>query len=135
MKKRTHIQVILGLTKTVKFVKIYCPLVSMCSVLLVYYSLIFFETEHQPSYSSRSRSQSVDFFNPSESTTKIKRSYSARSLDLLSIDDDLDLCGREETEASESLSCSCYPVSLDTCYDIISDTDAFQVCVCFKTGR
>ena len=107
----------------------------MCSVLLVYYSLIFFETEHQPSYSGRSRSQSVDFFNPSESTTKIKRSYSARSLDLLSIDDDLDLCGREETEASESLSCSCYPVSLDTCYDIISDTDAFQVCVCFKTGK
>ncbi|CAH3181969.1 unnamed protein product [Porites lobata] len=84
------------------------------------------QTEHQPSYSSRSRSQSVDFFNPSESTTKIKRSYSSRSLDLLSIDDDLDLCGREETEASESLSCICYPVSLDTCYDIISDTDAFQ---------
>lgn len=95
----------------------------------------FFETEHQPSYSSRSRSQSVDFFNPSESTTKIKRSYSSRSLDLLSIDDDLDLCGREETEASESLSCICYPVSLDTSYDIISDTDAFQVCVCFKTGK
>jgi len=44
----------------------------------------------------------------------------------LSIDDDLELCGQEETEASKNESCCCYPVSLDTCYDIISDTDAFQ---------
>ena len=46
--KKTHIQVILGLTKTVKFVGIYCPLVNMCSVLLAYYSLIFFRLNTSP---------------------------------------------------------------------------------------
>ena len=40
--EKKNIQVILGLTKTVKFVEIYCPLVNMCSVLLFHYSLIFF---------------------------------------------------------------------------------------------
>lgn len=46
----------------------------------------------------------------------------------MSIDDDLDFCGREETETNSNATCCCYPVCLDTCYDIISDTDAFQVC-------
>lgn len=47
-KKNPHIQVILGLTKTAKFVEIYCPLVNMCSVLLVYYSLIFLRLNTSP---------------------------------------------------------------------------------------
>ena len=47
-KKTPHIQVILGLTKTAKFVEIYCPLVNMCSVLLVYYSLIFLRLNTSP---------------------------------------------------------------------------------------
>lgn len=82
--------------------------------------------EHQSLLYSRTRSCSVDFFNPSESTSKVRRSFSSRSLDLLSIDDDLDFCGPEETDESANATCCCYPVSLDTCYDIISDTDAFQ---------
>ena len=76
---------------------------------------------------NRLRSYSADLFNPSEATAKLKRSFSSRSLDLLSIDDDLELCGQEETGAIENEACCCYPISLDTCYDIISDTDAFQV--------
>lgn len=84
------------------------------------------KTEHQSCPYSRVRSDSFDFFNPSESTSKIKRSLSARSLDLLSIDDDLDFSGREETDTTSNAPCCCYPVCLDTCYDIISDTDAFQ---------
>ena len=81
------------------------------------------QTNHQPPL-TRARSTS-DLFNPSEVTAKLKRSCSARSLDLLSIDDDLDFSDHEEPGASET--CSCYPVSLDTCYDIICDTDTFQV--------
>ena len=46
----------------------------------------------------------------------------------MSIDDDLDFSGREETDTTSNAPCCCYPVCLDTCYDIISDTDAFQVC-------
>ena len=46
--EKKNIQVILGLTKTVKFVEIYCPLVNMCSVLLVYYSLIFLRLNTSP---------------------------------------------------------------------------------------
>lgn len=84
------------------------------------------KTEHQASSHSCLRSSSFDVFNPSESTSKIKRSFSARSLDLLSIDDDLDFCGREESDVIGNENCCCYPVSLDSCYDIISDTDAFQ---------
>ncbi|XP_015757943.1 PREDICTED: WD repeat-containing protein 11-like, partial [Acropora digitifera] len=84
------------------------------------------KTEHQSCPYSRVRSDSFDFFNPSESTSKIKRSLSARSLDLLSIDDDLDFSGREETDTTSNAPCCCYPICLDTCYDIISDTDAFQ---------
>lgn len=76
---------------------------------------------------NRARSYSADLFNPSEATAKLRRSFSSRSLDLLSIDDDLELCGQGENGASENESCCCYPVSLDTCYGIISDTDAFQV--------
>lgn len=83
---------------------------------------------------NRARSYSADLFNPSEATAKLRRSFSSRSLDLLSIDDDLELCGQEETEASKNESCCCYPVSLDTCYDIISDTDAFQVKIYLKVG-
>ena len=88
--------------------------------------LFTLQSDHQPLY-NRARSYSADLFNPSEATAKLKRSFSARSLDLLSIDDDLDLCGQEETGTNGSETCCCYPVSLDTCYDILSDTDAFQV--------
>lgn len=83
------------------------------------------KSDHQPLY-NRARSYSADLFNPSEATAKLRRSFSSRSLDLLSIDDDLELCGQGENGASENESCCCYPVSLDTCYGIISDTDAFQ---------
>ena len=93
------------------------------------HSCRFFSTlqgDHQPMY-NRARSFSADLFNPSETTAKLRRSFSARSLDLLSIDDDLDMCGQEDTGTNGSETCCCYPVSLDTCYDILSDTDAFQV--------
>lgn len=83
------------------------------------------QSDHQPLY-NRARSYSADLFNPSEATAKLRRSFSARSLDLLSIDDDLDSCGQEETGTNGSETCCCYPFSLDTCYDILSDTDAFQ---------
>lgn len=88
--------------------------------------LFTLQSDHQPLY-NRARSYSADLFNPSEATAKLKRSFSARSLDLLSIDDDLDSCSQEETGTNGSETCCCYPVSLDTCYDILSDTDAFQV--------
>lgn len=51
------------------------------------------------------------------------------SLDLLSIDDDLDLNIPIDSDNEQSEPCSCFPLSLDPSYDILCDPCTFQVCL------
>ena len=49
------------------------------------------------------------------------------SLDLLSIDDDLDLNIPLGGESKHTEICHCFPVALDTGYDVLCDSRTFQV--------
>lgn len=50
-------------------------------------------------------------------------------MDLLSIDDDLDLNIPLDSDSENTEPCYCFPLVLDTCYDILGDSRTFQVCI------
>ncbi|KXJ05597.1 WD repeat-containing protein 11, partial [Exaiptasia diaphana] len=82
------------------------------------------KTNHKPPQATSRPRSSSDLFNPSDATAKIKRSFSSNSLDLLTIDDDLQITAVEAPGTSDY--CCCLPVSLDMCFEILCDSDAFQ---------